>query len=151
MLNSNIRNILYKNIQQKNSPNIIAVDGTYSTMKASLCEEGYNDALRAEFVLRAKLLKTKSNKNGESVTPLITTPKASLTKERSSFSLTGMFNVTCDRWICFADSPHGFEEGVNERTKFFLFNAKTFTMPFWTSCRLNQPKNYVFYFELYSV
>ena len=97
----------YKNIQQKNSPNIIAVDGTYSTMKASLCEEGY-----------------KSNKNGESVTPLITTPKASLTKERSSFSLTGMFNITCDRWICFADSPHGFEEGVNERTEFFLFNAR---------------------------
>ena len=55
VLNSNIQNILYKNIQQKNSPNIIAVDGTYSTMKASLCEEGY-----------------KSNKNGESVTPLIT-------------------------------------------------------------------------------
>ena len=63
VLNSNIQNILYKNIQQKNSPNIIAVDGTYSTMKASLCKEGY-----------------KSNKNGESVTPLI----------------TGMFNITCN-------------------------------------------------------
>ena len=64
MLNSNIQNILYKNIQQKNSPNIIAVDGfrrcrnngTYSTMKASLCKEGYNDALRAEFVLKSVAL-----------------------------------------------------------------------------------------------
>ena len=56
MLNSNIQNILYKNIQQKNSPNIIAVDGTYSTMKASLCEEGYNDALCAEFVLKSDAL-----------------------------------------------------------------------------------------------
>lgn len=55
LLNSNIQNILYKNILQKNSPTIIAVDGMYSTMKESLCKDGY-----------------KSNKNGESATALIT-------------------------------------------------------------------------------
>ena len=63
LLNSNIHDILYKNITQNNNLIIIAVDGTYSTMKESLCNDGY-----------------KSNKNGESVTALI----------------TGMFNVTCN-------------------------------------------------------
>ena len=29
-----------------------------------------------------------------------------------------------DRIICYADYPHGFVEGVKERTKFFLFNAR---------------------------
>ena len=65
LLNSNIQNILYKNITQNNNLIIIAVDGTYSTMKESLCNDGY-----------------KSNKNGESVTALITLRQSrALTKE----------------------------------------------------------------------
>jgi hypothetical protein len=35
VLNNNIQNILYKNIRQTNSPNIIAIDGTYLTIKES--------------------------------------------------------------------------------------------------------------------
>jgi hypothetical protein len=50
-----------KNILQKNKPVIIAVDGfkcacAPKTMKESLGKEGYNDALRAEFVLKSEAL-----------------------------------------------------------------------------------------------
>ena len=60
---------------------IIAVDGTYSTMKESLCNDGY-----------------KSNKNGESVTALI----------------TGMFNVTCN-------CPIGLHITTNARCAYVIF------------------------------
>ena len=56
VLTSNIQNILYKNIrQQSNNPLVIAVDGTYLTMKESFCKEGYS-----------------GNKNGESIEALVT-------------------------------------------------------------------------------
>ena len=56
VLTSNIQNILYKNIrQQSNNPLVIAVDGTYLTMKESFCKEGYS-----------------GNKNGESIESLVT-------------------------------------------------------------------------------
>ena len=81
LLNSNIHDILYKNITQNNNLIIIAVDGTYSTMKESLCNDGY-----------------KSNKNGESVTALI----------------TGMFNVTCN-------CPIGLHITTNARCAYVIF------------------------------